>query len=147
MTTIPYSPISTTTAIAAAMTSNSGSSTHNQPNGVAIGVGVGIGIGGLVTIVLAIVVFLKRRRSKKPASRLRISSPMELELEHGGTHEITAELETSRDDEKRAYIPSAPLEMEHVPIYEMEALPGEPGRVKQDEHRYPRRFSWEEELH
>lgn len=145
MTTIPYSPVSTTTSIAAAMTSNSGSSTHNQPNGVAIGVGVGIGIGGLVTIVLAIVVFLKRRRSKKPVSRLRISSP--IELEHEGIHEISAELETSRDDEKRAHIPSTPLEMEHVPIYEMEALPDEPSRVKQDEHHYPRRFSWEEELH
>ena len=145
MTTIPYSPISTTTAIAAATTSNPGSSTYNQPNGVAIGVGVGVGIGGLVTIVLAIVIFLKRRRSKKPASRLRISSPME--LEQGGTHEITAELETSRDGEKRAYIPSTPLEMEHVPIYELGALPDEPGRMKQDEHRYPRRFSWEEELH
>ena len=144
MTTIPYSPISTTTATAAAMTSNSRSATHSRPNGVAIGVGVGIGIGGLATILLTIAVFLKRRRYKKPASRLRISSPME--LEHGGIHEITAELETSRD-EKRAHIPSTPLEMEHVPIYEMEALPDEPGRVKLDEHRYPKRFSWEEELH
>jgi len=70
-----------------------------------------------------------------------------MELEHGGLHEITAELESSRDDEKRAHIPSTPLEMEHVPIYEMEALPDEPSRVKLDEHRYPRRFSWEEELH
>ena len=145
MTTIPYSPVSTTTAIAAAMTSNSGSATHSRSNGVAIGVGVGVGIGGLATILLTIVVFLKRRRYKKPASRLQISGPVE--LEYGGTHEITAELETSRSDEKRAHIPSTPLEMEHVPIYEMEALPDEPGRVKQDERRYPKRFSWEEESH
>ena len=89
--------------------------------------GVGIGIGGLATILLAIVVFLKRRGYKKPVSRLRISSPVE--LEHRGIYEITADLETSRDDERCAYIPST-LEMEHVPIYEMEALPNEPGRVR-----------------
>jgi len=91
-------------------------------------VGVGIGIGGLATILLAIVVFLKRRHYKKPASRLRISSPME--LEHREIYEITDELETSRDDERRAYIPSTLLEMEHVPIYEMEALPNDTGRVR-----------------
>jgi len=91
-------------------------------------VGVGIGIGGLATILLAIIVFLKHRRYKKPASRLQISSP--IELEYRGTYEITAELETSRDDERRAYIPSTPLEMEYVPIYEIEALSNEPSRVR-----------------
>ncbi|OCL01450.1 hypothetical protein AOQ84DRAFT_6704 [Glonium stellatum] len=142
ITTIPYSSISTTTAIAATMTSNPGPATHNHSNGVAIGVGVGVGTGGIAAILLAVFIFLKRRRSKKPAPRLRISGP--LELEGGRIHESPAELETLKSSEKHAYIPSMPLEMEHVPIYEMAALPNEAGGMKQDEHSYSRRVSGEQ---